>query len=157
MKEIKLSKGKVAIVDDEDYHFLNQWKWTAHEDKYTFYAIRKDYTNGKHNAVQISMHRLILGLTNRKQEAEHIDRNGLNNQRSNLRVATRSQNCSNRKLFKNSKSKLKGVSFHNEKWRATICLNKKCYHIGYFKTKEDAALAYNKKAKELHGEFSCLN
>lgn len=157
MKEIKLTKGQVALVDDPDFEWLNQWKWVAKPDHYTFYAYRVDYSLGKHNPITIIMHRQLLDLYDSDLEGEHIDGNGLNNQRNNLRVATRVQNIYNRKAFKNNKSKLKGVSWHNNKWRANIQKDYKSVHIGYFKTKEEAAIAYNNKAVELFGEFARLN
>jgi len=157
MKEIVLTKGQVALVDDSDYEWLNQWKWCAKKDKYTYYAYRKDYSLGKHNSVAIIMHRLILQLNDPKIEVDHEDGNGLNNQRSNLRVATRTENIYNRKIFKNNQSGLKGVSLHRGRWRATIQKDKKAIHIGYFICKEDAAIAYNNKAIELHGDFARIN
>jgi hypothetical protein len=91
---------------------------------------------------------------------DHIDRNRSNNRWSNLREATVSQNLMNSKKRKNSKSKYKGVSFHNRrilKWAARINVNKKEYILGYFKTQEEAAIVYNKAATKYFGEFAKLN
>lgn len=157
MKEIKLTQGKVALVDDADFEFLNQWKWIAIKDENTFYAARGEYKNGKQTTLQ--MHRVLLGLINPKIEGEHIDRNGLNNQRNNLRIANRSQNCSNRPSFKGSSSKYKGVSrFGNtNKWRARIQKDSVSKTIGIFNNEQEAALAYNNEAEKLHGDFAYLN
>src|SRR6188768_2332166 len=94
MKEIPLTQGKSVMVDDEDFEFLNQWKWYASKSNNTFYAHRRV---GKHGRF-VYMHRLILGIDNISPELfpDHMDRNGLNNQRYNLRIATRSDNNSNR-------------------------------------------------------------
>jgi len=83
MKLIPLTQGKFAQVDDEDFEYLNQWKWFALKDAQTFYAARGIYLKGN-----ILMHRQLLGLTNSEVKGEHKDRNGLNNQKENLRVAT---------------------------------------------------------------------
>lgn len=159
MKEIKLSQqGKykklnlVTLVDDEDYDWLNQWKWsityTPTQRGKIFYARRNE--NGKN----IKMHRQILGLTAYETLSDHIDGNGLNNQRSNLRIASRSQNNSNKQPYMNRTSKHLGVYKRGKKWSAHIQLNKKQYYLGCFNNEIDAALAYNKKAIELFGEFA---
>jgi len=151
-----------ALVDDEDFDFINQWKWRAMNGKgLTFYAVRtvwplKGESFKKYN---ILMHRQILGLTKRDEQADHIDNNGLNNQRSNLRIATSSQNQSNRKAQQNGTSGYKGVSWcaRDKRWVAQICLLGKRKHIGNFKNKLDAAIAYNIEANRLHKEFAYIN
>jgi hypothetical protein len=159
MKLIPLTQGKFAQVDDADYDFLMQWKW--HADKSpsgnTFYAKRNDKSSGKNKA--ICMHRLLLGLTAPKIFGEHRDQNGLNNQRDNLREATHSENMRNTKSKKGSSSKYKGVSWvaKRNKWQSNIWLDRKQYPLGHFKLESEAALAYNKKAIELFGEFANLN
>lgn len=152
MKEIKLTQGKVALVDDADFEHLNQWKWYAQKDRYTYYAVRRD---GKK---RMKMHRVVLGLKYEdKLLPDHIDRNGLNNQRDNLRIATRSQNCANRASVKNAVSKYKGVSPMKKRWQVHIVKNGVQKYIGLFKSEIDAANAYNKVATELHGQFAHLN
>lgn len=157
MKEIQLTQGKVAIVDDEDYEYLNRWKWFAHKRNNAFYATRK-YLNK-----QVSMHRQIMNAGDISILVDHKDRNSLNNTKQNLRLCNRSQNNANTKPRKGSLSKYIGVSLFKKtknskgKWRATIGKDKRIFHLGYFKTQEDAALAYNVKAQELHGEFASLN
>lgn len=155
MKEIQLTKGQIALVDDEDFEWLNQRKWWAKRHRNTFYAHCRMIETGK----IVLMHRLILDLTDPKIQTDHKDRNGLNNQKYNLRVATNSQNTANRKSFKNSTSKYLGVRLHKRDniWEANIQKDGKLMYIGRFKTEEDAALAYNKVAQKLHGEFANLN
>jgi len=90
---------------------------------------------------------------------DHIDRDGLNNRKSNLRLCTNAENIRNAGKRGKGFSKYKGVSRHTrgKKWTAVIQLNKKTYFLGYFENEIDAARAYDKKAKELHGQFACLN
>ena len=157
MKEIKLTQGKVALVDDEDYEYLNQWKWCVTRDhKDNLYAKRSTYINKKKGS--LSMHRLIMNTPEEKQ-VDHIDHNGLNNQKSNLRNCTHTQNCWNK--IPCGKSKYLGVTIYNQKGKyyikSAIRIDKKSIHIGQFKTEEEAALAYDNKAKEIFGEFANLN
>ena len=105
MKTIQLTQGQFALVDDEDYDFLMQWKWQAHKDKSTYYATRVEY--GKNIKKGIKMHRVIMN-TPRNMETDHKDRNGLNNQKYNLRICTRGQNQTNKRNW--GKSKNKGVN-----------------------------------------------
>lgn len=155
MKEIYLTQGKVALVDDEDFEYLNQWKWCAAKGGNAFYAIRMEPGNPR---TLILMHQQILDFP---EEVDHKDGDGLNNQRLNLRACTRSQNHMNRRPKPGCSSRFKGVSF-NEKcrihpWRAMIMVNYKRTYIGFYTTEEEAALAYNQKALELFGEFARLN
>lgn len=157
MKEIKLTQGKVALVDDEDFEYFNQWKWYAAKGRRTFYAQRNGYNeNGKYI---IHMHREILGLTDPEIFCDHRDTDGLNNQKHNLRTATRTQNNANKKSSKSSTSSFLGVSYHKSRnnWRATIFKDYKQIHLGSFKTEIEAAKAYDKHALEIHGEFANLN
>lgn len=155
MKQIELSQGKFALVDDEDYEELNKWKWYAAKHRNTFYAQRTDRTNGKKT---VKMHRFILGITDINILTDHADGDGLNNQRNNIRKATGSQNMWNRRPNKNSTSKYIGVSFDKDKrrkkWKAMIAVNNKSICLGRFFTEEEAHEAYKQKAIELHGEFA---
>ena len=94
-----------------------------------------------------------------KQQVDHIDRDPLNNHISNLRWATSGENIRNKSSYKNSSSKYKGVSFdkRNGKWRAQLKINNQNKHLGYFHCEIEAALVYNKKAKEICGECALLN
>lgn len=166
MKLIPLSKqGKnkgryFAQVDDEDYEYLNQFNWKVScmpKTQYAMRQVRKE--NKKYN---ISMHREIMGLQKYAEWCDHIDGNGLNNQRSNLRKASPQENQFNRGKIKNTSSKYKGVHCiprlkDGKIWNAKIMINRRCVQIGRFITEEDAALAYNNKAIELFGEFAKKN
>jgi hypothetical protein len=152
MKEIALTQGQVTLVDDADFEWLSQWKWHARLDPPSgkFYATR---TSKPKN---IQMARVILGLVDSKIEAEHKNCDTLDNQRVNLRAATKSQNAANRNKPKTNTSGFKGVSWSKRlnKWRAAVKYNWKQIHVGYFVSKEDAFAAYQKKAVELHKEFA---
>lgn len=144
------------MVDDTDFEWLNQWKWYAQRDKTTYYAVRTNKRGQK--PTRTYMHRLILGLTDRKQESDHVDRNGLNNQRRNLRTATRSQNMKNRMAQRNKTSKYLGVCWMQNRWVAQIQSdNERPKQLGRFTTELEAAMAYNEAAIKLHGEFANLN
>jgi len=157
MKKIKLTRGLFALVDDDDYEYLNTMKWFAHKRNNSFYATRK-YLNK-----QISMHRQIMGVSDLNIIVDHKDLNTLNNSRSNLRLANKSQNNCNIKQRIDNTSKYKGVAPYRSrgkgplKWRSTISKDNKWHHLGYFKTPEDAAKAYNEAALKYHGEFANLN
>lgn len=158
MKEIELTQGKVAIVDDRDFELLSAYKWTAHDkNRKTFYAVRLVYPNGKYGAaVSIKMHRLILGVNDPDVWVDHIDGNGLNNTRENLRVCTRAENQQNRGANRNNKSGFKGVIAckRSGKWIAKIMANRKSTHIGRFDTPEEAHAAYVRAAESLHWGFN---
>lgn len=155
-KRIKLDKEKFAIVDDDDYEALNVLSWRVMKNRDKFYAVTKfnrdDLTR---------MHRFILGVKNDDdRQVDHIDRDGLNNTRLNLRLCDNSSNMANRGKCKNKKTSIyKGVSWSKmmNKWWARIQKNKVGIGIGFFDFEEDAALAYNEMALELHGEFAVLN
>lgn len=155
MKKIPLTQGKYALVDDADHRRLNQFKWCVYRGGGTFYATRQ--------SPMILMHREILGLKYHDGKyADHIDGNGLNNQRVNLRECTRQQNNHNSQSYLNASSKFKGVYRRKDgrksrKWRAAITCNRIKTDIGTFSNEIQAAKAYDEKAKELFGEFARLN
>jgi len=151
---IPLTQGKFAIVDAEDYDRLAKYKWHCRRSKNKFYAYRTERKTRK----TIGMHREILGAPPGLL-VDHIDGNGLNNRKSNLRLCTYSQNTYNRRPNRNSISKYKGVTYHkrNKKWEAKIILNGKFIYLGGFDDEIEAALAYDRKAAELFGEFAYLN
>lgn len=150
MKTVPLTQGQVALVDDEDFELVSKHKWYAAKRGYRFYAQRRV------NRRIVQMHRLLTkaptGL-----EVDHINGNTLDNRRSNLRLATRSQNEWNRNKQSNNTSGFKGVIFSEGKYKARIRVFKKLYFLGSFEEKEKAALAYNNAAKKYHGEFANLN
>ena len=126
MKEIKLTRNQIALVDDEDFDRLSQFKWHVSKtgfkkENYTWYAVRTKVTT-KHET--IFMHREVLGLTGKPERIDHADHNGLNNQKSNLRIATLSQNQANRRLLPNNKTGFKGVSVIRKGYRSHHALFK---------------------------------
>ena len=112
MKEIQLTQGKVALVDDEDYEYLNQWKWYANEWKGgKLYAVRNVRKNKQYIGYE-SMHRLLSSNKDKKLVTDHINGNTLDNRKSNLRICTISENTKNRQIQKNNKSGFKGVRYN---------------------------------------------
>ena len=157
MKRIPLTQGKFAIVDNSDYKWLSEFKWCAIRGYSTFYAVRNIRENGR--TIMFYMHRVILELKKSdKQQSDHIDGNGLNNRRSNLRICTEQQNAFNRKRREGS-SQFKGVYWQKEvrKWYAHIKINQKDIYLGGFHKETDAAKAYDAAAIGLFGEFARVN
>jgi len=158
-RRIRLTQRKYAIVDPEDYFRLNKYKWHAHRDYNTFYAIRK-YTRKDGKRRNCSMHREVIKVPD-NMFVDHINRNGLDNRKANLRPATVSQNARNcaKSRRRTCRSKFKGVTWHRGKkiWQTQIVLNQKHIYIGSFKDEEQAARAYDRAAKKYHGEFAALN
>jgi hypothetical protein len=155
MKEIQLTRNKVALVDNEDFEWLSTLNWFAKPHHGNWYAIGNIGRDDK-TRYTCSMHRFILKPP-KYIAIDHIDTNGLNNQRSNLRICTNSQNAMNRKISRVNTTGFKGVYSENNKWRAQIKMNQKIFFIGMFSDKIAAAHAYDQKAIELFGEFSRLN
>lgn len=161
MKLIPLTQGKFAQVDDWWFDYLMQWKWCAHKKSNTYYVVRNARSDDK-TRIQIHMHREIMQTT-KGLEVDHRDHNGLNCLEENMRNCTHQQNLQNRS--NSGKSKYKGVSFTTKWWGcklstyigACIRIDGKTSHLGTFKTEEDAAKAYDVRAKEVYGEFANLN
>lgn len=151
MKKITLTQGKFVKVDDSDYEKLNKFKWFAHKAGKQWYASRNL------SKKTIKMHRVVTNAPEGK-DVDHKDGDGLNNQRSNLRVYTRSQNLFNKPKQSNNTSGFKGVSFckRDNVWRAQIDVCKKVYRLGDFKTAELAYEAYCKACVKYHGDFKNL-
>jgi hypothetical protein len=158
MKEISLTKGQITIVDDSDFDFLNQWKWFAIFDGSNYYAARTDWDNYPKSKT-IRMHRVLLGITDSKDQGDHKDHNTLNNQRNNLRKCTPKQNGTNKSKRKAASSKFKGVSWHKRinKWHSQIAAGGKKLSLGYSDDEKTAAIRYNEAALRLHGEFAHIN
>lgn len=154
MREILLTQGKVAIVDDEDYTKLSLHNWYVDKRGYIKTSIWNPITKKQRH---LTMSRAIL---NAKigSIVDYIDGNKLNNTRENLRVVTQQQNLWSQKPRK-SKSGYRGVQWMpaQKKWRATITFNGKGYYLGIYSTSEDAAAVYNSKALEFFGEYARLN
>jgi hypothetical protein len=156
-RRIPLTQGKYAIIDPEDFERLNKHKWYAANGGHTFYALRHKRIGKKY--ISLGMHRQILQPPGHLF-VDHINHNGLDNRKANLRLATCAQNTYNRKQFRKDKtSKYNGVSWRewSKKWAVIICYKRKNIRIGYFKDEIQAAKAYDKAAKKYHGEFAMLN
>ena len=163
-----------AMVDDEDYDMLINYSWYAQKLTNRFYA-HSGVNNGKgKSSGKLLMHRLIIGVTDKNIEIDHKDHNGVNNQKTNLRLASQADNARNCSAKKNGTSQYLGVHkyipktkwkektyIYPPKWQAIIGFEYKRIGLGYFPfTPEgeiEAAKAYDKKAKELFGEFANLN
>ncbi len=160
MKEIILTQSQVAIIDDEDFERVSAFKWCAQKIIRKFdviyYAKRAFIQNGKHTT--LLLHRFILNAP-KGVEVDHKNADTLNNRRCNLRLATVAQNRRNRRKRKGCLCHFKGVNYieKQRKFLAAICKEKIVYRLGAFNTAEEAAKAYDEKAKELFGEFACLN
>ena len=152
-REITLTQGQTAIVDAADYAWVSQYKWCAMRTRNTVYAVR-----GTKQGLQL-LHRFILGLEKGDpRNVDHVDENGLNNCRSNLRIAMHSPNGANTSRV-SGQSRYKGVSpgWRAGKWRAGIKVRYRAIHLGTFNSEEDAARAYDEAAKEYFGEFANTN
>lgn len=153
MKEIRLSQNKIALVDDGDFNYINQWKWYAENRGYGFYARTMI---GRKN---FYMHRFILDVFEKNIIIDHKDRNPLNNQRDNIRIANTSQNLFNKSAHKDGKSKFLGVCWDSErqKWMAAIGYDNKQHFLGRYNSEIEAAKAYDLAAIEHHKEFANPN
>ena len=149
MKEIPLTKGKVALVDDCDHELLSKLKLHARKCGNKWYAC--------HGATDY-LHILIMNPS-RGMEVDHINGNGLDCTRNNMRVCTHTQNQRYQGKQTSNSSGYIGVSWQiiSAKWRAYVSVNSKQVHVGLFNSAEEAAHARDQKAKELHGEFAWLN
>lgn len=153
---ITLTKGYEAVIDVCDAPLVGQYNWNANVDGGTVYAQRGAYADGVQKTTR--MHRVLMGEPE-GMEVDHRDGNGLNNRRSNLRIATKAQNQQNKGMAKRNSSGFKGVSWakRERKWQAQIRLNNKNYTIGRYRTPEDAHAAYCEASTRLHGEFARHN
>jgi hypothetical protein len=158
-RRIALSQGKFAIIDPDDYERLSKHKWYAAKGGNTFYVTRGKWSGKLKKRLNIMMHREIIDVPD-GMFIDHINHNGLNNRKANLRIATPADNTRNtRRHKKNTSSKYRGVWYSKDshKWRVTIDVNRKSKHIGYFHNEIDAAKAYDEAAKKYYREFAILN
>ncbi len=147
MKQIELTRGYKALVDDSDFELVNKYKWRVNVGAHgNIYAYRSVKNKGKRTFIY--MHKMVIKTT---EQVDHIDGNGLNNQKENLRACTHTENMRNRRLFKNNTSGFKGVIFDkfSGKWRTTFYCK--------FTDKIEAAKTYDKIAKLIYGKFARLN
>jgi hypothetical protein len=156
-RKIRLTEGKFTLVDPQDFYWLNNFDWFTERNRTSFYAARfnNDLPEGP---TIVSMHRQIMNFP-QGLLVDHRNLDGLDNQRSNLRIATYSENNCNRPKRKNTSSRFVGVCFEKrcKRWMAYIAMNRKRKHIGYFDSEIDAARAYDAAARKYHGEFARLN
>lgn len=161
--QIPLTHGRVALVDEGDLPIVSGIRWTAQVRKSPgnelWYAVSE-----RKRGQAILMHRLILGLKARSEQCDHISGDGLDNRRSNLRLASNSQNQANRRKNaclrgRPTSSKYKGIYWDKtrHRWRAVLRHNGKLYRIGRFRNERDAAAAYDLLARKLFGDFARLN
>lgn len=154
MKEIPLTKGKAAIVDDDDFESISRLKW--HCDKNN-YAVRRSRRGTGRETTRMA--RLIMKAP-REVEVDHVDGNPLNNQKSNLRLCSHMENCHNQRNYRKRKSsRYKGVDFNKAlgKWQARIGVNQQQLYLGVFDSEVDAASAYDAAATKHFGEFAATN
>lgn len=153
MKKIKTTRGMFALVDDEDYVFLSQWKWTSAKRGY---VMRHSTHRGRSRTIW--MHRVLLGYFG-SQHIDHADRNPLNNQKHNLRIATAKQNGRNKAVYQNNTLGIRGVrkSGKNSFMARIKGAGNKEIHLGSFPTAVLASRAYDAAAKKQFGEWACLN
>lgn len=153
--EIKLTKNKVTLIDDEDAERVLELKWhVSRSGSGIDYA---GHTKKIHGGV-ILLHRYLLDAPD-GMFVDHINGDTLDNRKSNLRICTHKENLRNQRTPKNNNSGFKGVMWYKRisKWRAYIRVDKVQFHLGYFETKEDAALAYNISAIKHFGQYAKLN
>jgi hypothetical protein len=157
-KEIQLTQGKVAIVDDEDFEYLNQFKWFASKQKNDKFYVGRNIPVSNKKQSKIWIHRFIMN-PEKSMVIDHLDGDPLNNQKKNLRICTHSENMRNRNLYVNNTSGFKGVYWHKttKKWMSYIRINKKSLYLGIYTCPIDAARAYNEAALKYHGEFAHIN
>lgn len=157
IRHIALTQNQIAVISACDYDWLMQWNWCAHWNPHQrrFYAVRGQGFGPTYKLIH--MHRFIMGMP--VQKVDHINHDGLNNRRENLRTADNSQSQANRSKPRNNKSGYKGVHQRRDtgKFVAAIAYRNIGYKIGEFVTAIEAAVAYDLKAIELHGEFALLN
>ncbi len=156
MKKIPLTQGKFALVNNDNYKWLRRWKWSAARNCNVWYAARSEYTNGKKK--RILMHREVLHLKHGDGRlTDHINNNGLDNRRSNLRACNYPENNRSCRHVPGA-SKYRGVCPRgNGRWRVQIRYGGGKHHLGTFSSQIKAAKIYDEAARKYHGRFATLN
>ena len=151
--KVYLAKGAAFLIDTNMLEEILQFNWSEYDN----YIYRVKMIDGRKN-IKIRLHRQVM-RAEPNQLVDHINGNSFDNRRCNLRFCTTQENLKNRKKRQASiaSSKYKGVSGKRTKWRVSITHNYKRHHLGYFKTQEEAAAAYNKASLSLHGQYGRLN
>lgn len=159
MRELQLTKGEVALVDDDDFYWLNQWRWHSIAIKGKSYVFRSRKNNHLGLSSRAYLHRIVMRTEDPNLVVDHIDGNPFNNQKCNLRVCTKLENGKNVTSHKGSSSKFLGVSWDKQrkKWSAQLTHKGKVVYSQRFESEEDAARAYDSKARVFHGTFANLN
>lgn len=152
---IELTQGLVALVDEADADALRRWHWSVLASRGRTYAVR---SGPRPKRAAVLMHRVLMGLPpGRTPIVDHVNGNGLDNQRANLRLATRSQNNANQDGQKRRRSRFKGVALQGGRWVARIRDNGRLRYLGSFERDTEAAAAYDAAAREVFGEFARTN
>lgn len=157
MIEFEITKGFKAIIDSEDAYLIKDFKWVADVRRHGLVYVKAvKIISGKQRSYYL--HRLVM-QAKKGTIIDHKNHNGLDNRKVNLRLATPSQNLSNKRHLLKTSSIYKGVCFDktHRRWVARIKVNNKTKKIGTFTSEVEAALAYNSHVKQLHGEFGILN
>lgn len=154
MKTLPLSRGMVAIVDDADFESVSQFKWYAFKSRRVFYAARNVKRADGSKGIQF-MHNFLIPSA---EQVDHCDGDGLNNRRFNIRPCTHQQNRMGRQRKAAGKtSRYRGVRLHEGRWQARIQIDRRQITLGRFPDERDAALAYDRAARELFGDFAAPN
>lgn len=148
MKQIPLTQGKFSLVDDDVYEWASKFKWYAMKNNNVYYT-RRRISIGYKKYINVLLHHCVIGFPLFNNEVDHLNGDGLNNQRDNLKIVTHRQNQQNRHVKKTSKYVGVFWDSQNKKWRASIKKNGKVKFLGLFKIEEDASLAYQKALQDI--------
>ena len=161
MKEIQLTQGQIALIDDEDFDQLNRFKWCASYQPHSgyFYAVSRLKRIKNEPRKSLRMHRIILKVNDPKIFVDHVNHNTLDNRKENLRICNNNENQFNAKMSISNTSGYKGVHWHKHRkmFITHIQYYGKLIHLGYYDNPKEAAKAYNKAALKYHGKFAYIN